>query len=74
MDYLRDSVDLVAAGGHYWLYDLRVHSYPAHHRHCRRADPNYSRAPAFLERDNAKMGEMGRWFEAHGSEFTLCGF
>jgi hypothetical protein len=41
-DHIGDSFDSVASGIAHWLYDGWGHSYPAGHRHCRRADPSHS--------------------------------
>ena len=42
MDHMCDSFDSVASGIAHWLHDGWGHSYPAGHRHCRRADPSHS--------------------------------
>jgi hypothetical protein len=42
LDHICDSLNFVASGIGEWLHDGRGHSYPAGHRHRRRADPSYS--------------------------------
>ena len=42
MDYIRHSLNFVAAGIDQWLHDWRIRSHPAGHRHRYGADPSYS--------------------------------
>ena len=42
LDHMCDSPNFVAVGISRWLCRWWTHSYPAGHRHRRRADPSYS--------------------------------
>ena len=61
MDHIGDSLNFVASGIAHWLHDGWGHSYPAGHRHRRRADPGHSGTKtivAMWTRKPAKEGDQ----------------
>ena len=60
LDHMCDSLDFVVVGIS-WSCGWWTHSYPAGHRHCRRADPGHSGTKTIIAiwtRNPAKEGEQ----------------